>query len=80
MTTYEGVRQGGVEPEFFSLSYHGPIAEGKEEWAYKIFSKEVISDEWLNKMFDNQVTWVHRKEVSIRAYLAIISVDAYVLT
>ncbi len=26
----------------------------------KIFSEEPPSDEWLQKIFDNQVGWVHR--------------------
>jgi prenylcysteine oxidase/farnesylcysteine lyase len=59
LTTYDGVRNGGKEPEFNSLSYHGAVREG--EWAVKIFSKEKISDEWLKSMF-GQVGWVHRKE------------------
>jgi prenylcysteine oxidase/farnesylcysteine lyase len=62
LTTYDGVRQGGKEPEFNSISYHGLVGEG--EWAVKIFSKERISDEWLENMFQGQVGWVYRKEVS----------------
>jgi len=61
LTTYEGARNGGEEPEFNSLSYHGLVRDG--EWAVKIFSKKRISDEWLDKMFFNKVGWVHRKEV-----------------
>jgi prenylcysteine oxidase / farnesylcysteine lyase len=61
LTTYEGVRNGGVEPEFNSLSYHGLVREG--EWAVKIFSKQRISDEWLSNMFFGKVGWVYRKEV-----------------
>ncbi|GLB36511.1 putative prenylcysteine lyase [Lyophyllum shimeji] len=60
LTTYEGVRNGRKEPEFNSLSYHGLIREG--EWAVKIFSKERLSDEWLNNMFLDKVGWVYRKE------------------
>ncbi|OBZ77505.1 hypothetical protein A0H81_01708 [Grifola frondosa] len=57
LTTWEGVRTGGEhEPEFNSLTYHGP------EWVVKIFSKERVSDEWLAKVFDGQVGWVYRKE------------------
>jgi hypothetical protein len=48
--------------EFSSLSYHGPIREG--EWAVKIFSNQRLSDEWLDNMFQGQVKWVTRKEVS----------------
>lgn len=61
LTTNSGARNGGKEPEFNSLSYHGLVREG--EWAVKIFSKERISDGWLHQMFDGQVGWVHRKEV-----------------
>ncbi|RDB28429.1 Farnesylcysteine lyase [Hypsizygus marmoreus] len=60
LTTYEGARAGGKEPEFNSLSYHGQVREG--EWAVKIFSKDRISDEWLNKLFLGKVGWVLRKE------------------
>jgi len=60
LTTYEGVRQGGKEPEFNSLSYHGMVREG--EWAIKIFSDHLITDEWLEEVFEGQVGWVYRKE------------------
>ncbi|KAJ7356980.1 Prenylcysteine lyase-domain-containing protein [Mycena albidolilacea] len=60
LTTFEGARNGGKEPEFNSLSYHGLISEG--EWVVKIFSKKRISNKWLSKMFDGQVGWVLRKE------------------
>lgn len=63
LTTHDGARQGGKEPEFNSLSYHGRVREG--EWAVKIFSKERISDEWLNNMFFGKVGWVYRKEVHL---------------
>ena len=67
LTTYEAVRRGAQEPEFNSLSYHGQITKGgdsiPDQWAVKIFSKERISDEWLDEMFMGQVGWVHRKEV-----------------
>jgi len=49
-------------PEFNSLTYHGRI--GKGEWAVKIFSDHRITDEWLDNMFQGQVKWVTRKEVS----------------
>ncbi|KAF9229709.1 FAD/NAD(P)-binding domain-containing protein [Gyrodon lividus] len=70
LTTFEGARAGGAEPEFNSLSYHGrvhrtdqsgQVNDGEEEWKVKIFSKERISDEWLAKVFDD-VSWVYRKE------------------
>ncbi|KAF7306595.1 Prenylcysteine lyase [Mycena indigotica] len=60
LTTYEGARNGGKTPEFNSLSYHGKISD--EEWVVKIFSKQRITDDWLNTMFNGQVGWVHRKE------------------
>ena len=62
LTTNQGKRGGGVEPEFNSLSYHGLVREG--EWAVKIFSDHELSDEWLNEMFHDKVGWVYRKEVS----------------
>lgn len=62
LTTAHG--EGKVAPEFNSLSYHGLVREG--EWAVKIFSDHVISDEWLANMFNGQVGWVFRKEVCIR--------------
>lgn len=61
LTTYEGVRQGGKEPEFNSISYHGMVREG--EWIVKIFSKERVSDDWLQGIFPGEVGWVYRKEV-----------------
>ena len=69
LTTYEGARAGGVEPEFNSISYHGQIdrpesEDQQPEYRVKIFSKERISDEWLKKMFGN-VGWVYRKEVCL---------------
>ncbi|KAF5359929.1 hypothetical protein D9758_014001 [Tetrapyrgos nigripes] len=60
LTTWEGVRRGGKAPEFNSVSYHGKINEN--EWVVKISSMEPVSDEWLEKVFDGQVTWVYRKE------------------
>ncbi|KAJ7139742.1 Prenylcysteine lyase-domain-containing protein [Mycena epipterygia] len=60
LTTFEGARNGGKEPDFNSMSYHGLISEG--EWVVKIFSKERISDQWLSNIFDGKIGWVHRKE------------------
>ncbi|KAF7339982.1 Prenylcysteine lyase [Mycena venus] len=60
LTTFEGARNGGKEPEFNSMSYHGLISEG--EWVVKIFSKKRMSNKWLSKMFDGKVGWVLRKE------------------
>lgn len=63
LTSYEGVRHGGPEPEFNSLSYHGLVRPG--EWAVKIFSKTRISDQLLDRIFNGQVQWVFRKEVRV---------------
>ncbi|KAJ7042618.1 Prenylcysteine lyase-domain-containing protein [Mycena alexandri] len=60
LTTFEGARNGGKEPEFNSMSYHGLISEG--EWVVKIFSKKRISQKWLSNMFGGQVGWIYRKE------------------
>ncbi|KAI0828535.1 Prenylcysteine lyase-domain-containing protein [Trametes gibbosa] len=73
LTTYEGVRQKGlVEPEFNSLTYHGPVRGkngearlntfGDKEWVVKIFSKSRLEEAWLEQMFEGNVGWVLRKE------------------
>lgn len=62
LTTYEGARNGGKEPEFISIGYQGQVKEG--EWAFKIFSQEKLNDEWLQNVFGT-VGWVHRKEVQM---------------
>jgi prenylcysteine oxidase/farnesylcysteine lyase len=63
LTTNEGWRNGGVEPEFNSLSYHGGFERGEnKEYKVKIFSKKKVEDEWLAKVFgEGNVGWVHRK-------------------
>jgi prenylcysteine oxidase/farnesylcysteine lyase len=72
MTSLNGLRHGGKAPEFNSLTYHGQAKfaknethdrRGTGEWVVKIFSMEPISDEWLAAMFQDEVGWVHRKEV-----------------
>jgi|SRR5712671_6018724 len=74
LTSFDGVRQGGNAPEFNSLTYHGHATSAKnethakqetDEWVVKIFSMERISDEWLSSMFQNEVSWVLRKEVCL---------------
>ncbi|KAF6766488.1 Prenylcysteine lyase-domain-containing protein [Ephemerocybe angulata] len=60
LTSRAGARKGGKEPEFNSLSYHGPIRDG--EWTVKIFSMQTVTDEWLEKLFSGSVGWVYRKE------------------
>ncbi|KII86384.1 hypothetical protein PLICRDRAFT_164925 [Plicaturopsis crispa FD-325 SS-3] len=66
LTTYEGVREGGKEPEFNSLTYHGPVhkvtEDGEREWVVKIFSKQRLEDAWLEEIFQGKVGWVYRKE------------------
>ncbi len=62
LTTYDNARKGGKEPEFNSLSYHGKVSD--DEWGVKIFSKEIISDEWLQTVFKGEVGWVYRKVVN----------------
>ncbi len=56
-------KNSAAQPEFNSLSYHGLIREG--EWAVKIISDQKISNEWLDNMFNGQVKWLLRKQVSI---------------
>ncbi|KAF9524062.1 Prenylcysteine lyase-domain-containing protein [Crepidotus variabilis] len=63
LTAREGVDLGNPntpKPEFTSITYHGLVQEN--EWSVKIFSDDRLSDEWLDNMFQGQVTWVHRKE------------------
>jgi prenylcysteine oxidase/farnesylcysteine lyase len=74
LTTYEGKRQGGKEPEFFSLSYEGLVKEG--EWVVKIWSREAISDDWLDDVFLKQVGWVHRKDVCVPHHLGAVGSHA----
>lgn len=62
LTTYDGVRNGGREPEFNSLNYIRPLKEGGDEWVVKIFSNSSLSDEWLEEVFSGEVGWVLRKE------------------
>lgn len=77
LTTFEGARQGGKEPQFNSMSYHGLIRDG--EWVVKIFSKKRISDKWLSKTFDGQIGWVHRKEVSIANIVICVSLHLLII-
>ncbi|KAJ3489421.1 hypothetical protein NLI96_g2134 [Meripilus lineatus] len=66
LTSYEGFRNGGSEPEFNSVSVHGKVrrkdgvAVEKEEFLVKIFSKERVEDEQLTNLF-GEVGWVYRK-------------------
>ncbi|EMD32466.1 hypothetical protein CERSUDRAFT_118802 [Gelatoporia subvermispora B] len=71
LTTWDGVREGGLKPEFNSLTYHGLVRDKDEqvvegplgkEWIVKIFSPEKIEDAWLERIFEGKVGWVHRKE------------------
>ncbi|KZT67749.1 FAD/NAD(P)-binding domain-containing protein [Daedalea quercina L-15889] len=71
MTSHNGVRQGSSpEPDFVALAFHGQLrgADGDtfqgidgEEHVVKIFSRQRLSDEWLEGMF-GKVGWLLRKE------------------
>lgn len=63
LTSFEGARNGLKGPPFNSISYHGRVAEGKDEWVVKIFSESKLTKKWLRKVFNNQVGWVLHKEV-----------------
>ncbi|KAF8898344.1 Prenylcysteine lyase-domain-containing protein [Infundibulicybe gibba] len=62
LTTNKNAKHGGKAPEFNSISYYSLVRDG--EWVVKIFSKEYISNEFLNKIFSSPeaVKWVQRKE------------------
>jgi len=63
LTSSQGTRNGGPEPEFNSLSYLRSIEHGGQtEYIVKLFSKQRLSDEWLAKMFHDKVGWLLRKE------------------
>ena len=64
LTTAQGIRAGGTPPEFNSLTYHGKVADDRDEWNVKIFSMQSLSDEWLQDVFGH-VGWVLRKEVRL---------------
>ncbi|KAF8710277.1 FAD NAD-P-binding protein, partial [Rhizoctonia solani] len=56
---------GSTEPEFNSLTYHERIQRAGQppEYIVKIFSKERVTDEWLEKLFGaGTVGWIRRKE------------------
>jgi prenylcysteine oxidase/farnesylcysteine lyase len=70
--TFDGVSREGRASEFNFVSYQGQAkfannetldVQETGEWVVKVSSMERISDEWLATMFQNQVGWVHRKEV-----------------
>ena len=66
LTTNDGFANGGPEPEFNSLTYHGRITgrSGRpDEYLAKIFSSKTLDDAWLRDTF-GKVGWVCRKEVS----------------
>jgi prenylcysteine oxidase/farnesylcysteine lyase len=62
MQTTKERSNSSAPPEFNTLEYLGQV--GEEEWAVKIYSDHKVSDEWLDNMFQGQVKWVTRKEVS----------------
>jgi hypothetical protein len=71
LTTNEGVRHGGKAPEFNSLTslpgtYIGVEKDGSivKERAFKIFSLDEKSDEWLENVFgEGNLRWVFRHQV-----------------
>jgi len=66
LTSAEGARQGGPEPDFNSMNYLQRVSPDREEWVVKIFSKKRIEDAWLEKVFGKgKVGWVLRHEVGI---------------
>ena len=81
LTSLNGVRHGGKAPEFNSLTYHGQTKIAKNEthdgqntgeWTVKIFSMEPVSDDWLARVFQEQVGWVFRKEVTSFLFLSLL--------
>jgi len=66
ITSAEGRRQGGKEPDFNSMNYLQRVSSDREEWVVKIFSKKRIEDTWLEGIFGKgKVGWVLRHEVSV---------------
>ena len=66
LTSAEGRRHGGPEPDFNSITYLQRVSPDSEEYVVKIFSKERIADEWLEEVFGKgKVGWVLRHEVGI---------------
>lgn len=66
LTSAEGSRNGGPEPEFNSMNYLQRVSPDRAEWVVKIFSKKAIKDDWLETMFGKgKVGWVLRHEVSV---------------
>ena len=64
LTSAEGFRHGGPEPDFNSMNYLQQVSPDKEEWVVKIFSKQRIEDDWLAGVFGKgKVGWVLRHEV-----------------
>ena len=66
LTSAEGRRHGGPEPDFNSMNYLQRVGPDREEWVVKIFSKKRIEDDWLEGTFGKgKVGWVLRHEVGI---------------
>ncbi|KAF8588432.1 FAD/NAD(P)-binding domain-containing protein [Ramaria rubella] len=64
LTTHDGFVNGGPEPEFTSLTYHGKVTghNGRpSEYIVKIFSLKTLSDTWIRGAF-GKVGWIYRKE------------------
>lgn len=49
-------------PPFQSISWHGETLPGSGEYIVKIFSKTLLSDDFLRSLLDEEPTWVLRKE------------------
>ena len=66
LTSAEGRRHGGPEPDFNSITYLQRVSPDSEEYVVKIFSKQRIADEWLEEVFGKgKVGWVLRHEVGV---------------
>lgn len=66
LTSADGRRHGGREPDFNSMNYLQSVGSGKEEWVVKIFSKQRIEDAWLEGAFGKgKVGWILRHEVGV---------------
>jgi prenylcysteine oxidase/farnesylcysteine lyase len=69
LTSAEGFRHGGPEPDFNSMDYLRKVSEDSKEWVVKIFSKKRIEDGWLENVFGKgNVSWVLRHEVSLSKF------------
>ncbi|WVR03358.1 hypothetical protein IAU60_000349 [Kwoniella sp. DSM 27419] len=49
-------------PRFHSITWHGPVQPGADEYAVKIFSLTRLSDRFLREMLGEEPGWLLRKE------------------